>query len=192
MPNVFLVSDTHFGHKNICKFIGPDGVTPLRPWDDVDEMDEALVKNWNEVVRPSDKVYHLGDVAINKKHLSTVGRLNGDKVLVKGNHDRFKLEEYTPYFSDIKGCHEMKGMVLTHVPIHPDGLNRFPVNVHGHLHAYRVKMHYEEIDYRYFNVSVEQINYRPISLDELRKRIAEQRELFMSNFEGYGNHVVVD
>ena len=67
MPSVFLVSDTHFGHAGVCHFIRNDGVTKLRPWTDPDEMDEEMVKRWNETVRPNDKVYHLGDVVINRK-----------------------------------------------------------------------------------------------------------------------------
>jgi calcineurin-like phosphoesterase family protein len=98
MPSVFLTSDTHFGHLGVCKFTGPDGVTKLRPWDTPEEMDEEMVRRWNETVRPNDKVYHLGDVVINRKALKTLSRLNGDKVLIKGNHDIFKLDEYPEYF----------------------------------------------------------------------------------------------
>ena len=58
MPSVFLVSDTHFGHAGVCRFTGKDGVTKLRPWTDPDEMDEEMVKRWNERVKPTDKVYH--------------------------------------------------------------------------------------------------------------------------------------
>jgi len=82
MPSVFLVSDTHFGHTGVCRFTRDDG-TKLRPWDDPDEMDEAMVKAWNERVKPLDKVYHLGDVVINRKALNILHRLNGDKVLIR-------------------------------------------------------------------------------------------------------------
>ena len=91
MPSVFLVSDTHFGHWGVCKFLREDNVTKLRPWDNPNDMDEAMVKLWNETVKPTDKVYHLGDVVINRKALKTLARLNGDKVLIKGNHDIFKI-----------------------------------------------------------------------------------------------------
>jgi calcineurin-like phosphoesterase family protein len=67
MPSVWLVSDTHFGHAGVCRFTRSDGVTKLRPWDNPDEMDEAMVAAWNDRVRPTDKVYHLGDVVINRK-----------------------------------------------------------------------------------------------------------------------------
>ena len=140
MPANFLVSDTHFGHAGVCKFLREDGVTKLRPWDNPDEMDEAMVKAWNERVRPNDKVYHLGDVVINRRALNTLHRLNGDKVLIKGNHDIFRLEDYTPFFRDIRGYHVLNGMILSHIPVHEESLGRFGVNIHGHLHARRVKI----------------------------------------------------
>ena len=101
MPAVFLVSDTHFGHAGVCRFLREDG-SKLRPWDDPSEMDEAMIKRWNERVRPNDKVYHLGDVVINRKALSTLSRLNGDKVLIRGNHDIFRDDEYRMYLRSFR------------------------------------------------------------------------------------------
>lgn len=180
MPAVFLVSDTHFGHAGVCRFLREDG-TKLRPWDNPEEMDEEMVERWNETVRPNDKVYHLGDVVINRKALKTLGRLNGEKVLIKGNHDIFRLSDYLPYFKDIRGYHVMNGMILSHIPMHTESLSRFGTNIHGHLHANRVKMtaeypysRREIIDPRYFNVSVEQIDFRPILFEEAIIRIKDQ------------------
>ena len=182
MPNIFLTSDTHFGHVGVCKFLREDGVTKLRPWDNPEEMDEEMVKRWNETVRPNDKVYHLGDVVINRKALKIMHRLNGDKVLIKGNHDIFRLEEYTPFFRDIRGSHVMNGLILTHIPVHPDNLYRFGCNIHGHLHSYRImKEVYDPtydrvsiIDPRYFSVCVEQTDFRPIAFEDVMKKIVEQ------------------
>ena len=173
MPNIFLTSDTHFGHVGVCKFLREDGVTKLRPWDNPEEMDEEMVKRWNETVRPNDKVYHLGDVVINRKALKIMHRLNGDKVLIKGNHDIFRLEEYTPFFRDIRGSHVMNGLILTHIPVHPDNLYRFGCNIHGHLHSYRI-MAEGKIDPRYFSVCVEQTDFRPIAFEDVMKKIVEQ------------------
>lgn len=186
MPATFLISDTHFGHAGVCRFLRNDGVTKLRPWDTPEEMDEHMVRAWNERVRPRDKVYHLGDVVINRKHLTTLGRLNGDKVLIRGNHDIFKLEDYTPYFRDIRGYHVMNGMILSHIPVHEESLGRFGVNVHGHLHANRVMRRAEStvefmergerswIDPRYHCVCVEQTDFAPILLEDMIKRIKEE------------------
>ena len=92
-----------------------DDGTPLRPWDDVFEMEEELISRWNRVVGPSDKVYHLGDVAIPRRGLQVLERLNGDKVLIRGNHDIFKMSDYTTHFRDIRGCHYLDRCILTHV-----------------------------------------------------------------------------
>jgi len=78
MPAVFLVSDTHFGHAGVCRFLREDG-TKLRPWDSPEEMDEYMVEAWNKKVRPNDKVYHLGDVVINRRALKILALLNGEK-----------------------------------------------------------------------------------------------------------------
>lgn len=177
MPAVFLVSDTHFGHLGVCKFMGPDGVTKLRPWNSPEEMDEEMVKRWNETVRPNDKVYHLGDVVINRKALKILHRLNGDKVLIKGNHDIFRLEDYTEHFRDIRAYHVMNGCILSHIPMHESNLGRFGTNIHGHLHAHRVmKMDYgrEIVDPRYHCVCVEQTDFRPILLEDVFKRIVSE------------------
>jgi calcineurin-like phosphoesterase family protein len=178
MPATFLVSDTHFGHAGVCKFLREDG-TKLRPWDDPNEMDEEMIKRWNETVRPNDKVYHLGDVVINRKALSVLDRLNGDKVLIKGNHDIFKLEDYTKYFRDIRSYHVMNGMILSHIPVHESNLYRFGTNIHGHLHEKRVMMldtYLSEkiVNPSYFNVCVERTDFRPILLEKVFEMIKEE------------------
>lgn len=177
MRNIFLISDTHFGHVGVTKFLREDG-TKLRPWDSVEEMDEAMIQKWNDVVKPQDTVYHLGDVVINRRALKTLYRLNGDKVLIKGNHDIFRLNEYTEYFRDIRAYHVMSGMILSHIPVHESQLERFGVNVHGHLHSNRVMKDNgyrgKIIDPRYHSVCVEMIDYTPISLEDLKKRILEE------------------
>lgn len=168
--NTFLVADTHFGHKGVCIFASCDGVSKLRPWDDPSKMDEDMIEKWNNVVGPKDKVYHLGDVVINRKALKTLARLNGDKVLIKGNHDIFRLREYAEYFRDIRGYHVMNNMILSHIPVHPDSKGRFTANIHGHLHARKID------DPWYHCVCVEQTDYRPILFEDVVKRIKQQQE----------------
>ena len=185
MPSVFLTSDTHFGHKGICQFTNYDG-SPVRPWDSVEEMDEEMVKRWNETVGPKDKVYHLGDVVINRKSLQILDRLNGDKVLIKGNHDIFPLKDYVKYFRDIRAYHVMNGCILSHIPVHKDSIARFGANIHGHTHGNRVRklrgvnvktgelLYSDVIDPSYFCVCVEQTDFRPISFEDVMKRIKDQ------------------
>ena len=179
MAAVYLYSDPHFSHWGVCRFMRNDGVTKLRPWDNPDDMDAALVKSFNETVGVNDKCYFLGDVAINRRGLKVMEQLNcKNLVLIKGNHDIFKLEDYTPYFRDIRAYHVMNGLILSHVPIHPAGLARFGANIHGHLHGNRVMMtnkyHQEVIDPRYISVCVEDIDFKPILFDDVLKRITEQ------------------
>ncbi len=183
MSNIFFISDTHFGHESCyTKFFLEDGCTLLRPHGSAAAGDEAMVENWNKTVGPKDKVYHLGDIAMSKKALPILSRLNGEKVLIKGNHDIEKLSVYAQYFKDVRGSHQFDGMLLTHIPVHPQSLARWGFNVHGHLHSYRVTKpiyepdmtwEVEEIDPRYFCVSVEQINFTPISLEEVKKQKPE-------------------
>lgn len=172
MSNIFLCSDHHLSHANILTFKRQDG-TPLRKFFNITEHDEYIIAQHNKVVRPNDKVYFLGDVTFHNKYLHMVGRMNGDKVLIKGNHDDLKLSQYIPYFRDIRGFHQFEGMCLSHIPIHPDSLGRWGVNVHGHLHANRVMASFgAKVDERYQNVSMEQLDdYTPISLEELKSRI---------------------
>jgi calcineurin-like phosphoesterase family protein len=186
MPSVFLISDTHFGHLGVCKFTRSDGVTKLRPWDSPEEMDEAMIKSWNERVKPTDKIYHLGDVVINRRALSTLARLNGDKVLIRGNHDIFRDDEYREYFRELRSYHVMNGMILSHIPLHEASLGRFGTNIHGHLHANRVKkacgvdvrtgevLYSDEIDVRYHNVCVEMTDFAPILFEDVLKRIRDE------------------
>lgn len=186
MPSVWLISDTHFGHEKTCTVFKRNDGSPLRPFSCAEEMDEFMIQAWNDRVRPNDKVYHLGDVVISRKFLSVLGRLNGDKVLIRGNHDIFQLEDYSQYFRDIRGYHVMNGLILSHVPVHTESLARFGCSIHGHLHANRVMkargvdaktgeiLYGNEIDTRYFNVSVEQIDFAPILFEEVCKRIVNQ------------------
>lgn len=172
MSNIFLVSDQHFGHENILNFIDSSG-RKVRDFASVEEMNEFMVERHNSVVIPKDKVYFLGDVTMSTKAsaLDILRRLNGKKVLIKGNHDLCKLSAYAEHFYDVRGSHQLDKMVLTHIPIHPNSLSRWDANIHGHLHTNIVTrgfIHGEVPDNRYFCVCVEQINFTPISFEELK------------------------
>ena len=175
MPSVFLVSDTHFGHAGVCRFTRSDGVTKLRPWTDPDEMDEFMIQAWNDRVRPNDKVYHLGDCVINRKALKIFDRLNGDKVLIRGNHDIFRDDDYSKYFRSLRAYHVMNGLILSHIPLHPESLGRFGTNIHGHTHSNRVLLPNGDIDVRYHCVCVEQTpDFAPILFEDVLKRITAE------------------
>ena len=197
MPSVWLVSDTHFGHEKTCTVFKRADGSSLRPFSSAEEMDEFMIKAWNERVKPTDKVYHLGDVVINRRFLPVLNRLNGDKVLIRGNHDIFKDDDYRQYFRELRAYHVMNGMILSHIPVHPESLGRFGVNIHGHLHANRVKkmrgvnvstgeiLYSDEIDNRYHCVCVEQTDFAPILFEDVIKRIeAEGGEVGFRNGNG--------
>ncbi len=185
MPAVWLYADPHFGHKGVCHFLRSDGAK-LRPWNTPEEMDEELILRYNDRVKPQDKVYFLGDVVINRKALKTLSRLNGDKVLIRGNHDIFRDEEYQIYFRELRAYHVMNGMIFSHIPIHPVSLGRFGTNLHGHLHYNRVKkasgidvtsghvLYGDDLDLRYHCVSVEQTDFAPILFEDACHRIVNE------------------
>lgn len=169
MTASFFISDTHFGHANIITFTDDNG-DRIRPFDTVEEMDELMVERWNAVVRSQDRVYHLGDVVMNRRCLPILERLNGKKVLVKGNHDIFKLKDYTPYFEDIRAykVFPAHGIICSHIPVHIGQMQgRWKLNVHGHLH------HNVLPEPCYKNICVEQINYTPITLEEIISQTKE-------------------
>ena len=168
----FFTADLHFGHNNVINFKNTDG-TKARDFDTVQDMEDAMVQMHNEIVKPTDKVYMLGDIAFNARGLDKVKQMNGIKILVKGNHDQLKLNKYVDVFKDVRGCHVMNGLVFTHIPIHVDQLGRFGCNVHGHLHMNRV-MQGDKIDPRFLCVSVEHTDLKPIEFEDMVDRIVAQ------------------
>lgn len=164
MKNIFFISDTHFGDQKLCDLKLSNG-EKYRPWNKASEMDETLIYKWNSVVGKNDLVFHLGDVAINKEKLKLLKLCNGEKILIKGNKDKLELINYSTYFSDIKSYHRIDSFVLTHIPIISACLKEGRVNLHGHLHRQKIRNH------KYLNVSVERTDYRPLSIDEIKKKL---------------------
>jgi calcineurin-like phosphoesterase family protein len=86
-PRTFFISDTHFGHANILKFEPKN-----RPFKTIEEHDEKIVKTWNHYIRPFDVVYHMGDIGMKctSEYMKSIfDRLNGVKILIRGNHDKY-------------------------------------------------------------------------------------------------------
>jgi calcineurin-like phosphoesterase family protein len=177
MKNIWLISDTHFGHENILKFRdgGEDG--PLirgSRFSSVEEMDEHMIQMWNMFVRPGDKVYHLGDVFMGDREafIKKWKRLNGHKRLILGNHDDAKFFAKHELVAKIEVWRMFPefGLLLTHVPVHESVVfegrfKNFPggaLNVHGHIHQNPAPSPMHRC------VSVEQIDYAPIHIEEVR------------------------
>lgn len=160
MSKVFFISDLHFHHKKILQFAGD-----YRDGDTVEEQDHILVAKWNMVVGKRDKVFVLGDVVMNK-NLDILEELNGRKILIRGNHDHCKTEEYLKYFDEVHGIMTYKGYWVTHAPIHPHEL-RGRSNIHGHVHQNLIRDYYGEADPRYICVCVENCDGFPVDFQEI-------------------------
>jgi calcineurin-like phosphoesterase family protein len=166
MSSIWVTSDTHLNHANMLTW----GLSGRPEFSSVEEMNETIIDRWNSVVRPGDKVYHLGDVFFGSKDWFKVNwpRLNGSKRLVVGNHDDVRWLSSGGFFKKVSMWRFFKdfGLVLTHVPIHEasivGGLDT--VNVHGHIHRQSAPSR------RHRNVCVEETNYTPVNLEELRVR----------------------
>lgn len=177
----FVISDGHLRHPAMYRFTDAKG-DRVRPWaDSTEDADEMMIEAWNSVVRKNDTVYHLGDVAIRRPGLKLMERLNGRKVLVRGNHDIFKLKDYTAHFADIRGTHKLDRLILSHYPIHPDSVPHWCLaNVHGHIHqniVMRRTWYGRKVpDTRYFNACVEVMGITPITIEDLEARIRATQE----------------
>lgn len=156
MNRVFVVADTHFGHKKVIEF-----EKEKRPFATIQDHDAELVRRWNATVNKNDTVWHLGDVLFGREAFAVLPLLNGIKRLVLGNHDHYPTADYLKYFPKVFGAVELKGCLLTHVPIHPDQFYRYRANIHGHMHSAKLD------DPRYICVSVEHTGLAPILLDEV-------------------------
>lgn len=145
---IWLIADTHFFHENIIKYCG-------RPFNNVFEMNDKLIENWNKKVKNGDIIIHLGDFG--KKNISEIRqRLNGIIILLRGNHDN--NIQFEDGFIIVEGTITMGKYILSHEPLEEStGL----INVHGHIH--------EKESLSGINISVERIGYEPINIEDLKK-----------------------
>ena len=167
---IYYISDLHFSHEKIIKFCN-------RPYKTIEEMDEDIINKWNSIVTPNYVVRILGDIALPKskddveKAIKLVKRLNGKKSLIIGNHDTELLEEerFRQLFSSIKHYDKVtdngRNVILSHYPIEEwDGFYKGYIHLYGHIHNNNVNL--KKLDNRY-NVSLEVLDYKPKTLDEI-------------------------
>lgn len=157
---VFTTSDHHFNHVNIIKFQGDH-----RPFESVEEMNAVMIARWNEVVMPNDWVIHVGDFALGQAHHVSdfVGQLNGNIVLIRGNHDRSQRFCYNAGFKVVLNRLQINDILFTHKPQTPDKLKDILYNFHGHTHKKEAK----NSDPAHVNICVEVTNFYPIDITEL-------------------------
>jgi calcineurin-like phosphoesterase family protein len=142
-----------------------------------EEMNELIVKNWNNTVSKRDAVYLLGDITMEKNNYAIIDRLNGLINVVLGNHDERQHVKYLlQHVNSVAGMIDYKNMyILTHCPVHPSQLEfRYTYNIHGHVHENHVldlnhDPAWKEPDRRYINVCAEVIDYKPKLITECVK-----------------------
>ncbi len=185
--NIWFTSDLHFGHKNIIKFCN-------RPWETVEEMDEALITNWNSIVGEKDIVFDLGDFAFatNGRWKELVQRLNGKHYLILGNHDGIRW----PGDKTMQLFERVEQQMIIYIDNRCIYLNHYPYlcyggswknpehavwQLHGHVHtcpnssgADDKRMIYK-FPYQY-DVGVDNNNYTPVSFKQVKDIINSQVE----------------
>ena len=166
---IFLIGDMHFMHKNIIKYCN-------RPFANVEEMTESLIKNWNSVVGKSDIVYVVGDFALcGKQKIIEIGnRLNGRKRLILGNHDGASIATYHEAGFEFVYNHPIvldDFYIISHIPMVGISVNAPFANVFAHVHDDPT---YKDCSCRSFCVSAERINYTPILFEDIKALIKAQ------------------
>jgi calcineurin-like phosphoesterase family protein len=181
MRKIWFTADTHFNHW-VSATQGILAYCPKRPWTNIEEMNEALIDNWNRVVAPGDTVIHLGDFAMGdrKETPRFIERLAGEITLIRGNHDRtecLKFFNRTYQHLDI----EVEGVAL-HLTHSPHRIKRWDRHVLcGHVHESwsSKKLYYDNAwvePYHVINVGVDARRFRPVSLAELLADLPTQRD----------------
>ena len=159
MSKVWVCSDLHLGHTNIHKF--------RTQFTSPEEHHEVVMENLLSTVGKRDKVFLLGDIVFKggEQYATRLAGLGANLVLVKGNHDALDY-----WANSIHGLMAHKGCWLSHAPMHEQELEyrkqRF--SIHGHLHGGFIN------DPRYFNVSLEHTNYRPILMVDVLEQLLER------------------
>lgn len=178
---IYFISDTHFNHKNIIKYCS-------RPFKDVEEMNKVLIENWNNTVTDFDTIFHLGDVALtNESEMKEIiPKLKGKKILIKGNHDKKSKEFFRSVGFEIIPDNPLKldteKLILSHKPLADTEIPEGYINIHGHIHnnpLHKINPTTNEMEYPkelyseklHINVSVDVIDFKPISLEELLKKV---------------------
>lgn len=154
--DIWFTGDTHFGHANIIKYCN-------RPFKDVDEMDNTLIENWNRIVKPNDLVYHLGDFLFKgKKANELLSVLNGEVVLIVGNHDSRLSKQALAKFKAVHNTLllEKQDIILSHKSLSFwKELYSAKYNVHGHSHGTSM------IIKNRLDVGCDCFNFCPVHLD---------------------------
>lgn len=159
MCKVFFISDTHFDHHNIIEYCN-------RPFKDVQEMNEAIISNWNRVVSKDDIVYFLGDFAlgsdVEKKYQEYSNLLNGTIYFLRGNHDKSRSavgRHFNLISNGTTVCYNGYHFILSHHPLYDSEIPKGYINIHGHIHNNILSRVYDATCH--YNVSADVVNFTP-------------------------------
>ena len=185
MAKIFFTADLHFGHENVIKLDG-------RAFASVEEMDEELIRRWNAKVSKGDLVYVLGDMiwqCHNDGAAELIKKLNGQIILIKGNHDRFlKNAASKSALAAVKDYDDIRvsladgtkrRCILSHYYI-PMYNGHFSNTIHLHGHSHFTDEADVEVDMteklnemgfpgEVYNVGCMYWDYEPVTLDEILK-----------------------
>jgi calcineurin-like phosphoesterase family protein len=166
--STFFTADTHFNHANIIKYCN-------RPFKDVTEMNEVMIKNWNAVVKSNDSVYHIGDFAFGDCK-SILDRLNGKITMIVGSHDR-DVWACKWRFQDIGKLIEIRIdsqlIVLCHYAMRVWSASHYNTwHLFGHSHGQL------EPFGKSFDVGVDTNDFKPYSFEEVCKKMATLSDNF--------------
>ena len=176
---IFVISDTHFCHNK-------DFIYKLRGFNNYQEHDEAIVRNWNSVVGPNDDIYHLGDVFMGPRAenaLKIIEQLNGKIHLMRGNHDADnKVKELLklPNIVEVlygKTIHigRYKYFLAHFAAITGDPRSGMPrtISLHGHTHS---PDPFEFVEFCSYNVAVDAHNMTPVNIETVRPAMIKELE----------------
>lgn len=184
---VFFTSDMHFGHEGIIKFAN-------RPYSNIEEMDNALINNWNNIVPADGLTFVLGDIGFcsKSKIVNIFKQLNGTKILIRGNHDsNYKDDILESIFEEIHDILYVRVldnvsskyvyMVLCHYPMLDwQGSFKGAWQIFGHLHT-RELVEFDTLKTKLFasqyDVGVDNNNFKPISFYELKEIMKSQSKI---------------
>ena len=168
MAKDYFIADTHFGDKGIMQYEN-------RPFETVEEMDKALIQNWNDIVTENDTVYVAGDFSAyyndENKDREILSQLNGTKILIMGNHDTHRsaakwrelgFDECSKWPIVYRNFY-----LVSHEPMYLNQ-NMPYANIYGHVHGNSI---YKDFSPQSMCVSVERIQYTPVSFEDIRKKI---------------------
>ena len=165
--SIYVISDNHFGHFNIIKYTN-------RPFENVEEMDNYMISQWNKTVTNEDTIIHCGDFAFGDSEaiMNYTKQLNGKKILVMGNHDRkgvgffascgFEAHKH-PFTLAIVKNNIISKYVFSHAPLKDGMIPEDMINIHGHIHNTVLKDEFSKE--KHICVSVECVDYTPMRLD---------------------------